>query len=732
MTRCLIVSNRLPLNYDAKTQAFTPSPGGLVSAITGLDSHKIGQEFHWLGIMTDDVEPALLDQLKKTKFDDMTCHPVVVPKSTYNSYYNKYCNDVIWPLFHYERNLVHYSASGWRNYVAINKLMAKAIAEYAQKNDTVWIHDFHLMLIPGLLKQLRPELKIGFFLHIPFPSSEIFRELPQREEILKSLGTCDLVGFHDLSYLNHFKSSMSRILGEDELSNTEKKWGVYPISIDTPRFKRIAQDERTKQKIAEYLEHKKDSQWILGVDRLDYIKGLILKLRAFKDFLKKNPDQVGRVQLVQVVIPSRTDVEEYKQLKDRIEQYVSSINGEFGSPTYMPVQYIYHSVNNFELSALYQVSDVLFISSRRDGMNLVCLEYVASQMPDFEGSILLSEFAGAHSTLSYAISINPWDIERTSEKIRDALLSPQEVRSSRMKPMMEFLNNYTSSDWAKIFLNDLTKEIVVKEKSRVITTTNLMRWMKKVSNRKVLFFCDLDGTLLPIAPHPSQVILPEETAKTLEFISQNKNFDFVIVSGREKEFLQRYFLDRNHHFSLGACHGAYVYDKNIGRWQDLIVGENVKWKEVAEENLKLYTIRTPGSFIEDKGHALTWHYRSSPPQFAEFLANKLFNELEENLKSYPVRVVRGKKVIEVKSIHANKGSFVNYWLSNLTPENRPDLIVALGDDTTDEDMFLALQNQKDYPAFCVKVGKGATTAKYYIQDQMTVTPLLKNFAEYIL
>lgn len=661
MTRCLIVSNRLPLNYDTKSQTFTPSPGGLVSAIMGLDAKKIGQEFHWLGLMTDDVEEDLLQQLRKTKFDDMTCHPIIVPKNAYNSYYNKYCNNVIWPLFHYERNLVQYSPSGWRNYLHINKIVASAIAKFAQEKDTIWIHDFHLMLVPGFLKELRPELKVGFFLHIPFPSSEIFRELPQREKILKSLASCDLVGFHDLSYLNHFKSSMSRIIGEDYITHTEKKWGVYPISIDTPRFKRMADDLRTKQKLAEFLEHKKDSQWILGVDRLDYIKGLILKLRAYRDFLKKNPDQVGRVQLIQVVIPSRTDVPEYQQLKDRIEQLVSSINGEFGTPTYMPVQYLYHSVDNFELSALYQVSDVLFISSRRDGMNLVSLEYVVSQMEDFEGSILLSEFAGAHSTLSYAISINPWDIEKTSKKINEALISPQEVRSARMKPMIEFLEQYTSSDWARIYLRDLTKEIVIKEKSRIITSDGLMNWMKRLANKKVLFFCDLDGTLLPIAPHPSQVILPEETAKTLEFISQNKNFEFVIISGREKEFLQRYFIDRNHHFSFGACHGAYIYDKKDSKWQDLIIGDSLKWKETVEEILKLYTQRTPGSFIEDKGHALTWHFRSSPSQFAEFLANKLYNELEENLQAYPVQVVRGKKVIEVKSIHANKGSFINHW-----------------------------------------------------------------------
>lgn len=732
MTRCLIISNRLPLNYDQQKKSFIPSAGGLVSAIMGLDAEKVGQEFHWLGLMTDDVDSSQIEKMKETKFDDITCHPIVVPKQAYDSYYNKYCNNVIWPLFHYERNLVYYSPSGWRNYVLINKLIAKSIADYAQNSDNIWIHDFHLMLVPGMLKELRPELKIGFFLHIPFPSSEIFRELPQREEILRSLNQCDLVGFHDLSYLNHFKSSMSRIIGEDGNDNRDRKWGVYPISIDTPRFKRIAQDQRTKEKLMEYLKHKGNGQWILGVDRLDYIKGLILKLRAFKDFLKKNPDQVGLVQLIQVVIPSRTDVQEYQNLKDKIEQLVSSINGEFGTPTYMPVQYLYHGVNNFELAALYQASDVLFISSRRDGMNLVSLEYVVSQIEDFEGSILLSEFAGAHSTLSYAISINPWDIENTSAKIKEALLSPQEVRTSRMKPMMKFLEQYTSSDWARIYLRDLTIEYLPKEESQILKKENFFEWIQHFSDKKILFFCDLDGTLLPIAGHPSQVSISMETLMLLEEISHNDKFSFVIVSGRDKEFLQKYFLDNDLHLSFGACHGAYAYDDRIGVWQDLINSDNLKWKELVEEILKLYTIRTPGSFIEDKGHALTWHYRSSPANFAEFLAHKLFNELEENLQSFPVKVVRGKKIIEVKSVQANKGAFVAHWLNNLTSENKPDIIVALGDDTTDEDMFHALQEQKEFVTYCIKVGQSPTVAKYFVHDQTTVTPLLKNIVEQMM
>ncbi len=725
MTRCLLVSNRLPVAYDDKSQSFIQSSGGLVSAIKGLDPMKVGYEVHWMGLMTDDVDSEKIDQLKSTTFGHFKCHPIIVPRAAYSSYYNKYCNNVIWPLFHYERSMVHYSPSGWKNYQIINQMVADAILEEARDDDTIWIHDFQLMLVPGFVKAKRPDLKIGFFLHIPFPSSEIFRELPQRKEILDSLLTCDLVGFHDLSYVTHFKSCVTRILGQSPENTAERKWGVYPISIDTPHFQELAQADATKALVEKYLTSKGDKKWVLGVDRLDYIKGLVMKLRAFKDFLRKNPENVGKVQMVQVVIPSRTDVPEYRLLKERIEQIVSSINGEFGSPTYMPVSYIYHSVTPNELSALYQVSDVLHVGSRRDGMNLVSLEYVVSQRENHEGTVLLSEFAGAHSTLSYAFSINPWDIEGTARMMGEALHCPNDVKKERMQSMQRFLDTYTSSDWAQVYLRDLHKEIKVKEETVPVTSEGLFSWMKNLRQKKILFFCDLDGTLLPIARHPSEVQMRDKTTKILHEIAQNERFQFVIVSGRDKEFLQDHFVTRNLNFSLAACHGAYSFSRKDEKWHSLVPTESHKWREGVLEVLKMYTNRTPGSFIEDKGHALTWHYRSSPPGFADFLANKLYIELEESLTSQPVQVMRGKKVIEVKSIHANKGTFVQHWLQQLHDNEKPDVIVALGDDTTDEDMFSALQDQNDFSAYCIKVGSGKTNARYYIKDQATVDPLLE-------
>ena len=723
MSRCLLVSNRLPLAYNSQLNIFTPSSGGLVSAIKGLDPDKVGFEFEWMGIMTDDIQSDKINSLKTSPVGNLPSHPIIVPKKKYDLYYNSYSNNVLWPLFHYERSMVRHSLEGWEAYKDVNHLVAEAIIKEAKDDDTIWVHDFQLMLVPGLVKDKRPKLKIGFFLHIPFPSSEIFRELPQRKEILSSLIRCDLVGFHDLSYLNHFRSSIQRVLGE--VPSSEKMFGVYPISIDTQNFMSLAKKSETEEFIQKYAAYKKEMKWILGVDRLDYIKGLLLKLRAFRAFLKRYPEEREKVQMVQIVIPSRTDVPEYKELKRQIEQLVSRINGEYGTPAYTPVLYLYHSVSEAELSALYQLSEVLHIGSRRDGMNLVSLEYIVSQNLENPGVVLLSEFAGAHSTLSYAVSINPWNIHDTAQKIKESLHHPLTKRQHEMKAMQEFLVNYNSSDWAKIFLRDLTRESVQPEESQILSMDGKFEWMADLKDKNILFFCDLDGTLAPISSLPQNVKLADHTIELLQSISEKDNCEFVVVSGRDKEFLEEQFIDNDMSIPLAACHGAYSYSPNDNKWHSLISYDSNKWRGTVLEILKLYELRTPESFIEDKGHAIVWHYRNSPREFADFLANKLFFELEEALISQPVQVSIGKKIVEVKSIQANKGYFVQQWLQK--EKKLPDVVVAIGDDTTDEDMFGVLQDRKDISPFCIKVGKEKTHAHYFIQEQKSVNLFLEKF-----
>ncbi len=723
MSRCLLVSNRLPVTYDENINNFKSSSGGLVSAIKGLDATVVGCAFEWMGILTDDIAGELIEKARQTPAGNLACHPIVVPKDLYHHYYNEYSNNVIWPLFHYERSLVMHSEKGWRSYCQVNLLVAEAILKESKDGDTIWVHDFQLMLVPGVLKKKNPKLRVGFFLHIPFPSSEIFRELPQRKEILQSLIKADLLGFHDLSYLNHFRSSLQRVLGENPMP--EKSLGVYPISIDTQNFRELSEAPDTKAFIEKYKANKKEMKWILGVDRLDYIKGLILKLRAFRKLLKEYPEERGKVQLVQIVIPSRTEVPEYQKLKARIEQLVSSINGEFGTPAYMPISYIYHSVSENELSALYQLSEVMHIGSTRDGMNLVSLEYVVSQNEKYPGVVLLSEFAGAHSTLSYAMSINPWNIGETARKMKEALHHPEVKRRGEMTAMKNFLQRYNSSEWARIFLRDL-QYTAIERKAVVLPDDGKFPWMNLLSGKRVVIFCDLDGTLAPISRFPSDVRLQQNTIDLLRQISRT-TAEFVVVSGRDKEFLEEQFLDQDFTFPLAACHGAYYYSPFEEEWVNLVSHDSMKWKAGVLDILKLYSSRTPGSFVEDKGHAVTWHYRNSPNEFADFLANKLTFELEESLTNQPVQVNRGKKVIEVKSVNANKGYFVEQWLQRR--EYLPDIVIAIGDDTTDEDMFDMLQGRSDVKTFCIKVGKEKSHARYSLPDQGRVGDFLENLLE---
>lgn len=722
MQRCLLVSNRLPLAFDTKLNDFIPSSGGLVSAIKNLDSKKIGMNFEWIGLLTDDIPKDKINEINRMDFKSFRCHSVVVKKKTYDDFYNLFCNNVLWPLFHYERNFVRNNAAGWQAYKEINEIVAKHLTEYASEEDIIWIHDFHLFLLPGIIKKIKPKLRIGFFLHIPFPSFEIFRELPQRKEIIESLILCDQIGFHDLSYLNHFKNTAQRIVSNFNPQYT--KWGVYPISIDVEYFNELREQKKTQSFLAEYKNIKNQKKWILGVDRLDYIKGLILKLKAFKDFLIKHPEDHGKIQLVQVVIPSRLDVPEYSKLKEKLEQLVSSINGEFGSPAWMPIQYLHYSISEQELSALYQISEVLYVGSKRDGMNLVSLEYISSKSKNNQGTILLSEFTGAHSTLSYAISINPWDINDTANKIKIALYPIKEKNHLEIQKMQNFLSGYTSSVWAASILRDIKFKEHNGHKNNELPKNGYFPWMKGLSSKNVLFFCDFDGTLVPIMPHPKDVKLENDTIDILQRISCKKNCEFVVVSGRDKEFLEEQFIDNDFDFSIAACHGAFIFKSNHYLWENLIPNDPVSWKNQVLDILTIYTQRTPESFIEDKGYAVTWHYRNSPKDFSDFIASKLYSELEQVLKNHPAQISKGKKIIEVKSIHANKGYFVQQWIQ--AAKASPDIVIALGDDTTDEDMFNALQGRKDINSFCIKVGPDRGSAHYHIENQKGVNIFLEN------
>ena len=716
-----MISNRLPLQWSEEKKSFTPSSGGLVSAMKNLGcSGKIS----WYGILSDEAAiESLAGEIGESK---ISYHGIFVSPELYDSYYNRFSNDVLWPLFHYEHSLVRYSIKHWENYQKVNGIVAEAIARSAPRGHTVWIHDFQLLLVSAKLRELRPDLKIGFFLHIPFPSSEIFRQLPCREPILQSLLACDLVGFHDQSYLNHFRTSVRRVLGVDSEPDSIKyndhrsHLGAFPISIDTPHFIAKLETEGFKKSLEMLQKSKGERTWIIGVDRLDYTKGLILKLHAFRKFLRLFPEWRGKIQFRQIVVPSRTDVDEYKKLKTRIDQLVGAINGEFGDITYVPVLYQFSSISEELMIALYQASDVCFVASRRDGMNLVSMEYVVSQGEHGSGIVLLSEFAGSYSTLSGAYSINPWDADGTARILQKALTAPVEERRERMADMRCFLESYTSAHWSENFISKL--QASHDEAGEEAHTLSARELNSELSSSEVShLFLDFDGTLEPIAPLPEMVELTAPVLKCLETIPSDDDHRLCIVSGRDIEFFEKEFFAKGFYPYIGAGHGASFFDRERKEWIDLVPPPG-EWYETVKSILELYTLRTPGSFIEEKTHGIAWHYRNAPDEFADPLSKKLMIELEEALAQTSVSVISGKKVIEVKDAGANKGRFIDWFMKTYPSSGIP---LAIGDDLTDEDMFRCVQK---HHGCAIKVGEGTTVATKRLENPGAVANFLTTYA----
>jgi trehalose 6-phosphate synthase/phosphatase len=598
----LIVSNRLPFGWNAEAKKVTPSSGGLVTALRGIQSKEPKK---WIGCLTDDIPKVALSEAQAKEKDIQLC-PVYLKRPLYDSYYNDFCNDCLWPLFHYESEIVRFKQEAWKDYLEVNQIFAAKIVKEAKKGDLVWLHDFHLMMVPQFVKEKRPDLKVGFFLHIPWPSSEIFRQLPVRKEILKSLVCCDLVGFHDYGYLRHFSSSVYSLLGlHSEMLSIDRgdhvtSLGVFPVSIDTKSFVSRSQTKKTGEFMGQFETEK---HMILGVDRLDYIKGIELKLLAFERLLEKFPDMQGKVKLLQIAVPSRVDVPDYKKLKENVEMLVGQINGRFGTPNYTPIQYMFKSINIYELLALYRLADVLLIASKRDGMNLVSLEYIASQPEEDPGVVILSEYAGAVSTLSHALTINPWDIENSANTLYLGLHYPLKDRLEAHQRMFSFLKSYTATHWAKSFMEHLGRESLrPQSKVRTLSKEKLKRYLNFGGKKHYYLFIDYDGTLVPIVQNPSDAILPRERKQLLKKLSEKENVTLVVVSGRPSQFLEEQLGTED--FFLASEHGGRFYSPIKGRWRSLVSMPKKVWFGQAGKIMRDYEMRTPGSFLEKKN--LPW------------------------------------------------------------------------------------------------------------------------------
>ncbi|MFC4994390.1 bifunctional alpha,alpha-trehalose-phosphate synthase (UDP-forming)/trehalose-phosphatase [Rubritalea tangerina] len=710
MASLILASNRLPIQL-LKDGTIKRTTGGLSSALEGAG---IGEQYTWVGWGGPCPSAGRSEEDLKTSLRSLGVEPILLSEDEIAGYYDGYANSTLWPLLHYMQERSRFDARWMPFYQQVNEKFATAISEIADEGAQVWIHDYHLMLLPQLLRKKRPDLKIGFFLHTPFPSSEIFRALPERDALLNGLLGCDLIGFHTYSYLRHFISSLIRILGvEADIDglwhqNRHIQLGVYPIGHNRDGFQKAATTNTFLQQHSAHAKHLGSGKMILSVERLDYTKGVPEKLQAIRTFLESHPEMRGLVHFVLVAVPSRRGVEEYEALTERVQCEVGAINGTFGDVGHSPVQFLHRSFPVEELAALYALADVCMVTPIVDGMNLVAKEFIDCKYPSHRarpGVLILSEFAGAAHEMSHAILVNPHDTAGVAQAIHTALDMDEPQMWKRIHAMQRRLELNDAGAWAKRFLADLSSATSLSHCPQHASAKSLGIDLKSQldSGKTLALFLDYDGTLREFTQAPEDAIPSPSLLELLHKLSHHPQVQLAIVSGRPKSFLDQHLGHLPLHFV--AEHGYYWKTQDMQDWQLLNPHVDTSWKELILPQLEEAVSLTPGSEIEVKHSSIVWHYRQADPEFGLWRAKGLLSELTSTTASHPVSVHHGQKIIEVASQLVNKGVAVE----RLLKQWQPDIALAAGDDVTDESMF-ALHSDSSTPLHTIKVGLGDTRA----------------------
>uniref|UniRef100_UPI0006E3A302 bifunctional alpha,alpha-trehalose-phosphate synthase (UDP-forming)/trehalose-phosphatase n=1 Tax=Hymenobacter sp. AT01-02 TaxID=1571877 RepID=UPI0006E3A302 len=649
--------------------------------------------------------------------------PVFLTEAEIRDFYEGFSNSTLWPTFHYFSQYATYEQAHWEAYVAVNEKFCQAVLALAGPDDTIWVHDYQLLLLPEMLRRARPECTIGFFLHIPFPSYEMIRVLPWGAELLQGMLGADLIGFHTYSYMRHFLSAVSQMLGyssqngQIETPSRTVLVDAFPMGIDYQRYETTAASAEAKRHEAEYREALREVRVILSIDRLDYTKGIAQRLRAFEVLLQRYPEWREQVSLIMLVVPSRDQVAQYAALKEEIDELVGRINSQYRTITWNPIHYFYRSFPLEELSSLYRLAEVALVTPMRDGMNLVAKEFIASKA-DQRGVLILSERAGAARELSDAIIINPTDTNQLAEAMHEALVMPEEEQVQRMAALQSLVRQYNVFAWTKLFMDRLQyskiKQLTLA--TETLSTAPLMQLREEFEAAESrLLLLDYDGTLAPFNPLPQRAQPDAELLLLLQSLTANPRNRVVIISGRDRGTLQKWLGHLPVDFI--AEHGVWL--RAAGDDWSLFQALNNNWKQDIRPILEMYVARTAGSFIEDKEYSLVWHYRRADVELGAVRARDLLSHLTFMTSNTDLQVLEGNKVIEIKTAGINKGTAAARWVS----QYNPDFILALGDDRTDEDTFRAMPAE----AYTVKVGSSPRSqARYHLASTQEVRRLLRS------
>jgi trehalose 6-phosphate synthase/phosphatase len=723
--RIILVSNRLPISIRVEHGELVVehSSGGLA---TGLRDYHDDGDSVWVG-WPGETWRLTIEQREtlRTRLTGMRIMPVDLTAGEVQRYYDGFSNGVLWPLLHYQLDRLPLTAEGWETYERVNQRFADAVVKQYRAGDLIWIHDYQLLLVPGLVRQRLPDAAIGFFLHVPFPSAEVFRLLPWRRQLLEGMLGASLIGFHTVSYVLHFLTSAANVLGCETRSGRvvfegrSIRVGVFPMGIDAAAYEALGGRPETIAEAERLRRGAEGAALIVSIDRLDYTKGIPRRLLAFERLLERYPRLRGRVRLVQVAAPSRGATGQYREFRRTVDEMVGRINGRFASPGYDPIHYISQTLGRDRLVAFYRAASIALVTPLRDGMNLVAKEFVASRTDD-DGVLILSEFAGAAAELTDAVLVNPYDLDSVASAIHDALEMPAAERSSRMAGLRVRVRSHDVYLWAREFVSALRQEASRRSRRdvpRANTPTEVADAVLADPSECLAIILDYDGTLVGLRPSPDEASPDSEILRILATLGIMPGVDLHVISGRRREDIDLWLGSLP--IGLHAEHGLWSRDAREAKWARRDVRPT--WLEAAREAMAARVERVPGSFVEDKDASVAWHYRGVADDLGRRAAAALTRELEGVLAGTTSQILQGSKVVEVRDASTNKGLVVRA-LALASPDSR---MLIVGDDLTDEDMFQAGLDG----AVTVHVGNGPTAARMRLDGPDQVRKLLVELTE---
>lgn len=780
--RVIIVANQLPVKAKRRPDnvgwSFSWDEDSLFLHIK--DGLPDDMEVIYVGSLRVEVDSSEQDDVSQILLDRFKCVPAFLPPDILAKYYHGFCKQHLWPLFHY---MLPFSASHggrfdrswWEAYVAANKIFSQKVIEVINPDDDyVWIHDYHLMVLPTFLRRRFNRLRMGFFLHSPFPSSEIYRTLPVREEILKALLNADLIGFHTFDYARHFLSCCSRMLGLEYQSKRGyiglEYFGrtvgikIMPVGIHMGQIESVLKLADKEWRLEELKQQFAGKTVLLGVDDMDIFKGVNLKLLAMEQMLNQHPKWRGRAVLVQIANPARGKGKDLEEIQAEIQASCKRINDNFRQPGYEPIIFIDRPVSLSERAAYYTAAECVVVTAVRDGMNLTPYEYIVCRqgIPGSESTsdsnspkksmIVVSEFIGCSPSLSGAIRVNPWNVEATAEALNEAISMQDAEKQLRHEKHYKYVSTHDVPYWSRSFFQDLERTckdhfrrrcwgiglsfgfrvVALDPNFRKLSIEAIVSAYSRAKNRAILL--DYDGTVMPqttISKIPSQEVISIFN----KLCSDVKNTVFL-VSGRGRDSLGKWFSPCNN-LGIAAEHGYYLRWPSEGEWEMCGQSNDFGWMQLAEPVMQLYTESTDGSYIENKESAIVWHHRDADPGFGSSQAKEMLEHLESVLANEPVAAKSGQFIVEVKPQGVSKGVVAEKIFASMTERGQQaDFVLCIGDDRSDEDMFEIIGDamnsgvlSSNTSVYACTVGQKPSKAKYYLDDTSEVIMMLEALAD---